>query len=143
MEVHEILERNIVSENENVVIALHKPSWDAKLNRGTTSTFSNNRKSCSRPAILDISIIIDLFRSEIGGGNIHIEGYGTIGVSEIVSIGMSGASQVDFLVTEDPTPTNAAHAEIVAFEPGRGAIKRNVPKGICNKLCEALEVTVL
>ncbi|MDW3712456.1 hypothetical protein [Pseudomonas sp. 2023EL-01195] len=144
MEVHEILEREVVPDEEEVVIALHLPSWDIALQRGTTSTFANYpQKSCSRTEILSVPQIVDLFKKEIGGGKIKIEGYGVIGVSEIRSLGMSGESQVDFLVTADPTETNPAHAEIVALEPGREKIRKRVPKGLSDKLCNALKVTVL
>lgn len=143
MEVQQILEREVVPDREEVVIALHEPSWDRDLQRGTTSTFSNPQKSCSRPEILSLPQIVDLFKNEIGGGKIKIEGYGVIGVSEIRTLGMSGDTKVEFLVTADPTVTNPAHAEIVAFEPGREKIRKKVPRGLSDKLCNALKVTVL
>ncbi|MDT4879576.1 hypothetical protein FQZ97_1152610 [compost metagenome] len=127
-----------------MVIALHEPSWDRTLNRGTTSTFANYpRKSCSRTAVLPLAQILELFKKEIGGGKIKIEGYGIIDVATIRALGSAAEAPVEFVVTEDPTETNPAHAEIVAFEPGRDKIRSRVPRGLSNRLCENLKITLI
>jgi hypothetical protein len=144
MEVQDILSRQVVPDEEEVVVALHKPYWDSTLGRGTTSTFANyNQKSCSRTAVLSLEKILELFKSEIGGGQIKIEGYGIIDVATIRALGMEGEGKVEFVVTADPTPSNPAHAEIVAFEPGRERLKKKVPRGLSDKLCNNLKTTVL
>ncbi|CUR46974.1 hypothetical protein BN2364_2533 [Alloalcanivorax xenomutans] len=50
---------------------------------------------------------------------------------------------IDFEATENPVPQNAAHAEIIAFDNNRAALRRRVATGVSRKLSEALEVTVL
>ncbi|WP_044873070.1 hypothetical protein [Pseudomonas sp. LFM046] len=144
MDLQQILQRNCVPDGEEVAIALHLPSWDPVLKRGTAGAFrSYPNKSCSRLKILPIEEIVEIFKREIMGGNVKIEAYGIITVAEIKRIGLSGETPIEFEVTEAPEETNPAHAEIIAFVPGKTAIRNKLTGGASQRLCDALDVKVL
>ncbi|WP_153014138.1 hypothetical protein [Pseudomonas sp. EpS/L25] len=131
--------RELVPDAESIVIALHQPSWDDKLNRGSKSTFNKPNKSASRLAVLSLETILENFKNQIGGGQTPILGYGIITVEAIKSIGRESESAVEFEVTVDPLPENPAHAEIIPYEQGKKSIKGRVPNGICSKLLKAMD----
>ena len=143
MDVEEILKRPFLGNEEELVVALHQPYWDAEKKRGSKSIFSDPRKSASRLSVYPIEKIIEIFIAQIAGGKVRIEAYGVISVDKIKKVGMAGETKVDFEATEDPVSQNAAHAEIIAFDNNRTTLRKRVTASVSRKLSDALDVTVL
>jgi hypothetical protein len=147
MDVEVIKARPFALPEEEVVIALHPPRWDPKLNRGTKSIFEKPNTSVSRLVISSIEEIVASFRRSIQGGKVDLKGYGVIGVGAIKAIGEESQNPIAFEVTVDPVdPTredpigNPAHAEIIPFAPDKASIRPRVSDGVCSKLEKALTV---
>lgn len=147
MDVEVIKARPFACPEEEVVIALHPPRWDPKLNRGTKSIFEKPNTSVSRRVISSIEEIVASFRRSIQGGKVDLKGYGIIGVGTIKSIGKESENPIAFEVTVDPVdPThedpigNPAHAEIIPFASDKASIRPRVSDGVCSKLEKALTV---
>lgn len=147
MDVEVMKARPCASPEEEVVIALHPPRWDPKLNRGTKSIFEKPNTSVSRRVISSIEEIVASFRRSIQGGKVDLKGYGVIGVAAIQAIGAESQNPIAFEVTIDPvdpseldTIGNPAHAEIIPFAPDKASIKARVSDGVCSKLEKALTV---
>lgn len=147
MELQKILARERLSNSEDVVVALYQPSWDSTKKRGTNGTFKSPTQSVSRLGIYPIEKIVEIFRQTISA---KIEGYGVISVGRIKEIGLSGDTPIHFEVTADPIEgsaeviENLAHAEIIAFDSDKKEnVRKKVTASACEKLCDAIAVTVV
>ena len=147
MDLQKILTRERLANSEEVVVALYEPSWDHTKQRGTNGTFKSPTQSVSRLGIYPIEEIVEIFRKSISA---KIQGYGVISVERIKAIGLSGDTPIHFEVTADPIQggdevvENLAHAEIIAFDSDKKeTVRKKVTASACEKLCDAIEVTVI
>lgn len=142
MDVNVYKDRAVLDGQEQLAIALHEPSWDRTLQRGTKGTFQHVDTSVSRLSITPIAELVELFKEEVGRGIRKIEAYGLFYVHDVEAVGAESES-TELVVTADPLENNPAHAEIIAFEKGKAALRKRVPDGVQRKLADLLDVHVL
>ena len=129
MDVEKYLARDSLSGEEQVVMALITPFYDAEHNRVSKSAFEKPDTSVSRLSVSKLEDIISVFRRDLDRPHRLVEGYGLINVEAIRCAGKD-VDDLDLDVTADPIECpvesiNKAHAEIVAFNEKRNGLRKS------------------
>ncbi|WKV93307.1 hypothetical protein [Halomonas sp. HAL1] len=140
MILQDILRRPLLNQSEILLLALYPPSYDPETGIVSKSAFKKNNTSASRKAVLKVDDILEILKAELSKPDRPINAYGCIDVEEVKSSVID--PEVVFLeVTEDPTPANCSHAEIIAFgNSSKASFRKDVPNGVAKNLCRKLRV---
>ena len=118
-----------VSDEENIVRAIHQAWWDAKERRGFSLIFKGSNISVSRLSILTLELLFPIFHNQLDSSpNGIIVGAGEINVGRLREIGNEHETKVNITVVEDPIEINRAHAEI----------PQKISKGLAKKIISEL-----
>lgn len=140
MDLVEIKSRECVGDEEIVLKALHPPFYDHELNRVSKSAFTKNNTSVCRKHVLPVADILGILIDQLEKPERRIAAYACLDVEEIKKASHDSDS-VWLVVTVDPTPANASHAEIIAFsDESKSEIRKSVPAGVAKKLCAKLRI---
>lgn len=121
---------------ETIIRALRTDVYDKEAGKCSSSAFKGNKLSVSRPAILSISKIFDIFHRDLDRENgPTVNGGASIGVDQLIQLILQSdrfesAFVINSPVTE-PNRENPAHAEIVA--------SKDLTRGVANKILSAVE----
>lgn len=116
-------------EDEEVVRAITTAHWDPHEGRISSSLFKGERISVSRLRILPLPVLLGLFDRElIRPPERGVRGAGEIRVGTLQRIGREFQHPTRLTVEQDPTPANAAHAEI----------PQRISKGLSRRIVDAL-----
>lgn len=126
-----------INDAEYIVRALHMPSWDEKLKRGTKSAFQKNNISVSRLSVLSIAEILQIWREEIETESRKIEAYAKLKVADVHAL---SGEVMGLVVIEDVTASNRSHAEIVGHVHGDVSTLKDITNGIANRLAQVSDV---
>jgi len=146
---------DLIGANEAVVRAYRYPYWDATINRGTPSAFTEAEVSVSRLAILDFERIVAIFRTDFDGrvhpdgSSMQLRGTGRAVVSDIIRQAEQPTDpkskeppNVVLTVNEDKIENepgitdNPAHALIRGWERANPTQARRIPKSVAKRLLD-------
>ncbi|UFU10072.1 hypothetical protein LRM40_17520 [Ideonella dechloratans] len=144
-----------IGANEEVVRAYRYPYWDAAVNRGTPSAFTEAEVSVSRLAILDFEKIVAIFKTDFDGrihpdgSSMQLRGTGRAIVADIVRQAEVPADpkskelpNVVLTVNEDKIENepgitdNPAHALIRGWERANQTQARRIPRSVAKRLLD-------
>lgn len=144
-----------IGADEAVVRAYRYPYWDATVNRGTPSAFTEAEVSVSRLAILDFERIVAIFRTDFDGrvhrdgSSMQLRGIGRALVSDIVRQAEQPTDpkskeppnlvltvSEDKIENEPGITDNPAHALINGWERANPTRARRIPKSVAMRLLD-------
>lgn len=124
------MERPEVSDEENIVRAIHQAWWDMNEGRRSSSVFKGTNISVSRLSILALESLFLIFHDQLDSSpNGIIVGAGEINVGRLREIGNEFANNVSIKVIEAPLENNPAHAEV----------PQKISRGLANKIISELQ----
>lgn len=137
---------DLVADDEEVVRALHYPLWDEATQRATTSAFMQSEISVSRPAVLEYSEIVRIFKSDLDGkvckdGKVRmVVATATVVVRSVLDLCNVPDATVAVSVVEDPThgvpgiEDNLSHALILGRDQSDRKVPKNLTRGMANRI---------